>query len=573
MIKAIEFLRYRGFPRLKVGLLPHGYIVGPNSAGKSTLLEAIALAEQCLRVARRKLPTIRARDNGQTWRAYPLLSNSERDEDPVRYDFGSEEARVTVEWDNGARVNIVWPEEQEGDKNPYFYLQQKNETQPASLQATRALFDPVTIVPVITPLEKFEELKTAAYIEIHQSTRLASRHFRNNLFLMHNSGEYDGFREFCNLWVPEIKLLEIALNVSAKRLVVFYSDVGSRTPKELSWAGDGIQIWVQLLWHIYRARGASTIALDEPEVYLHPDLQRRLVRLLDGFGAQIILASHSADVIAEAPPDGILWVDRRTGGARRAKSQRVLSDLSVCLGSSFNLALARSMRSRLVIATDCRDPRVVRVLAKNIGASKIADEHSVSIIQLQEVSSLSNSEGFGSSLRSVLPTSLPAVVLLQAGHRSAAHNEQIASALAAPAVTALILPRAEIENYLLEPETIARVSGAAAETITIKISLIHEELRERTRSAYISANIANAREGVAHEALLAAEMDFDSAWNHQASRCKIVRGTDVINALNIWFEYEGYRIVSSYALSRAMKPQAIPAELLQLILGIEELIS
>ena len=47
MITAIEFQRFRGYERLKADLSPHAYIVGPNSAGKSTILEAVGLAERC----------------------------------------------------------------------------------------------------------------------------------------------------------------------------------------------------------------------------------------------------------------------------------------------------------------------------------------------------------------------------------------------------------------------------------------------------------------------------------------------------------------------------------------------
>jgi len=570
MIKLVEFLRYRGFERLRVELLPHAYIVGPNSAGKSTVLEAIALAEQCLRIACRKLPSIRIIDKGQSWQAYPLPLAPVGEEDPVRFDFGNDEARVDIEWTNGARVQIVWPEETQGDDGGYFYLTQTGGNQPQSLKATKALFQRVTIVPVITPLEKFEELKTSVYIEANQATRLASRHFRNNMYLMRKAGEYENFKEFCDFWLPEIKLLEVAFNASSNRLVVFYADAGSRTPKELSWSGDGIQIWVQLLWHLYRARGASTIVLDEPEVYLHPDLQRRLVRLLESLGAQIILASHSADVVAEAPPDGILWVDRRSGGARRAKSQRVLSDLSVTLGSSFNLALARSMRSRLVIASDCADPRVIRILARHIGAEKIADEHAVSIIQLRGSEKFSRLENLGASLRSVLPNSLPAVLLLQSGYRTTSQNGRIAETLSAPGVSISVLPRLEIENYLLDPETIAKASGASADTIAITLTQIHEGLRERSRSAFITTFIEPAAEGQAVDALLRAEREFDGLWENYDARASVVRGTDVINALNILFEQQGYRILSSYNLAKAIKPQAIPVEIFDTFLRIEE---
>lgn len=574
MLTSVDFVRFRGFDRLHADLVPHAYIVGPNSAGKSTVLEAIALAEHCLRVARRKGPTSSATHNGRRWRVFPLPPSIDSLEDPVRYDFGQLETRVSVQWATGARINMVWPEEVDGeDERGYFYLEEDGGSQPGTIAAVKALFSPVTIVPVVTPLDRLEELKNPAYVETNSTTRLASRHFRNHAWLMEQAGQWDVFKSFCTQWLPEIQLVDVTLSAMANRLAVFYAEAGSRVPKELAWAGDGIQIWVQLLWHIFRAGNANTIVLDEPEVYLHPDLQRRLVRLLDGLSAQIILASHSADVIAEAPPEGVLWVDRRMGGARRTQSQSALSALSESLGSSFNLALARSMRARLVIATDCEDLRVVRVLAKNIGAITVANEHVVSVVHLREVDSWRNIGALGASLREVLPQKLPAIVLLQGGYRPKAVNDEIISRLNGPGISVRILDRPDIDNYLLDAETIARVSGAAAEVIAVRMAEAAAASRDDTRAAFITEWMASAREGEGMAILSRAERVFDELWHDGDRRMELVRGATIIKALNKWFEKDGYKAINSYRLARAAKAQIYTAEMLGLLLGIEDMLS
>src|ERR1039457_2583909 len=121
MIAAAEFLRFRGFDRMRTELIPHAYIVGPNSAGKSTVLEAIGLAEQCLRTARRKVPTLVVAHNERRWKAFPLPSSIDGEEDPVRHNFGQEETRVTIHWATGARIHMVWPEVKEDEERGYFY--------------------------------------------------------------------------------------------------------------------------------------------------------------------------------------------------------------------------------------------------------------------------------------------------------------------------------------------------------------------------------------------------------------------------------------------------------------------
>ena len=87
---------------MRADLVPHAYIVGPNSAGKSTVLEAIGLAEQCLRTARRVAPPLVILQDERRWKAFPLPKSTEDEEDPVRHEFGNEETRVTGAVGNGS---------------------------------------------------------------------------------------------------------------------------------------------------------------------------------------------------------------------------------------------------------------------------------------------------------------------------------------------------------------------------------------------------------------------------------------------------------------------------------------
>jgi AAA domain, putative AbiEii toxin, Type IV TA system len=570
LIKA-EFHRFRGFEGLTADLAPHAYVVGPNSAGKSTILEAIALAERCLQRARRQRPQFDARHGGEVRKAYalPSLADDDEGEDPVRFDFGTSEAVVVVRWATGASLHMVWPEQDDDRDTGFFYLMGPGGTRVRQSDVA-TLFSRTAVLPVVTPLERIEELKDAKYIRRRSWTRLASRHFRNHALLMQRDGEWENFKAFADLWLPEIHLLDVVFDPAANRLGVFYSEPGSRVPKELAWAGDGVQIWVQLLWHLYRARASETIVLDEPEVYLHPDLQRRLVRLLDGTSAQIVLASHSADVVAEAPADGVLWVDRRRGQARRAKSQAALSALSTSLGSSYNLHLARTTRTQLVVATDCQDLRVLRSLARQVGALFVADELRVSMVQLQDIARWSGTERMGHMLREALTPSLPAVVLLQGGQRTAAGDEALHRQLAAPNNTVLIWQRAELENYLLDPDVIARACGADPDAIADRTreAISHQE--SAARSAYAANSVRSALRGDSRAALEEAEREFDELWKTEGNRLSFVRGSEVLQVLNEWSEREGYKLISAHQLAKSLPPHSVPAEVFNVLLTIDE---
>jgi hypothetical protein len=107
----------------------------------------------------------------------------------------------------------------------------------------------------------------------------------------------------------------------------------------------------------------------------------------------------------------------------------------------------------------------------------------------------------------------------------------------------------------------------------VTLAEIYEGLRDRTRSAFITTLVESAPEGKAVEVLLQAELEFDNLWANRGARGSIVRGTQVIDALNTLLEQQGYRVLSSYNLARAIRPQTIPIEIFDIILRVEEKIS
>ena len=93
----------------------------------------------------------------------------------------------------------------------------------------------------------------------------------------------------------------------------------NRLARELSWAGFGFQVWLQILTHLIGASAATTLIVNEPEVYLHPDLQHKLFALLRNSKKQVILATHSVGII-EAEHDDVVLVNRARHSAKRVET-------------------------------------------------------------------------------------------------------------------------------------------------------------------------------------------------------------------------------------------------------------
>ena len=94
---------------------------------------------------------LRAEHRGEPSRVWAMLRRPIEDgEDPIRYEFGSAEATVTVRWSGGASLHLVWPSERTtSHSGPYFYL----EGHPGAA-ALSTSFSTISVIPVSTPPDR-----------------------------------------------------------------------------------------------------------------------------------------------------------------------------------------------------------------------------------------------------------------------------------------------------------------------------------------------------------------------------------------------------------------------------------
>lgn len=94
------------------------------------------------------------------------------------------------------------------------------------------------------------------------------------------------------------------------------------TPRDLMVEGYGFLQWLSVLT-LALSDETDVLLLDEPDAHLHPHLQtelfRRLREIAELNGKQIAIATHSSDILKEAEPESIV-------GFRRGKSPRYLKD-------------------------------------------------------------------------------------------------------------------------------------------------------------------------------------------------------------------------------------------------------
>lgn len=580
-IRRIRVVNFKAFEDFRTTFVPTTVRVGPNNAGKTTLVAALRTASNMIRHAQRRKPTRSVTDRDRHTVGHDISAEKlGLVDENLRHEFRESETRLEVAFRDDCHLVAVWPSAQDGSgDSPFYYLHSEGRPLIRTPAQAKRYFPRIAAIRTLSPLEQSEQMLTEDYVRKNIGGPMTSRHFRNQLWLMKRdidretgTSYFDRFVAFAHTWTPELELTDLRVTTGQKGagFDLFYKEPGARTEREIFWAGDGMQIWLQLLLHLYQNNDVDALVLDEPDVFLHGDLQRRLVRLLDGVGSQVITATHSAEVLAEIDPSAITWIDKSRRTSIRAPKPEQMGLITHELGTSFNLRLARALRSTVVVFVEGDDMRIIRNLAETVGASRFQKELGVAVVPLQGFSNWEHVEPFAWMTQSFLDESVEVYVLLDRDYRQDEACRDVEGRLAALGVHGHVWSRKELENFLLVPAAIARVSGAPVGTILELIVDVTEDMKYRVASQILSET-KDASSPSLHLSTIAEKLqkDFDRRWPDLDFRLIVCPGKAVLSGINRRLQEEGFKPTSAVALARALRVTEIPQEVAAMLSRVE----
>lgn len=577
MLKQLRLTNFRTFKSFTVNFGDGAYLVGPNNAGKTTLLTALRTSDAMLRWAYRRKSDDVKNHNGAHRPVYPIsLRDFPALQDSLRHEFGQSEARIELEWKSGARLVAVWPEENSADDEPFFYLESLKGIPIKTPSVAKKTFPPLGVIPTLSPVEYRENLLDEKYVTRNIASRLSSRHFRNQLWQMKVAGDLDTFLEWAQPWLLDIEIESVdqVHSLEGAYINVYYREANSRVPKELTWAGDGIQIWLQLLSHIYRVRESDVLILDEPEIYLHPDLQRRLIETLESLQKQIVLASHSPEVLTTCKASSMVLIDKTRARAIRPREESQQDSLSNAIGTAFNLRLARALRAKTVLFVEGQDMTLLRAFAKRLGLDRVAAEEGLAIIPLQGYSNWKSVKPFAWLLKEFLPSTVSSFVILDRDYRSDAMVDEVLLELKAEVDEAHIWGRKEIESYVLNTDVIARRSGAPSTQIEAWLAAAMEVQKTTVFSRMLAEKHAVEVTAKNHAVSVTERFskDFEDWWKSENFRIDHCPPKQLLGALNRELQAAGFSTVSAAGLAHSFRVSEIPQELAETLRSVDELL-
>jgi len=574
-IDSVRFKNFKALADFTVTLGPFNVLVGPNNAGKSTILSAFRLLSSALRWARARKPDVLRDPLGVQRRGYVVATaGSTVSLENVHTDLTEEDTTVSFKLSNGNALQLYCP----ADGGCLLFSEGPART-PSNTTEFRAAF-PITVahVPVLGPVEYREPLLKPETVQTALETHRASRHFRN--FWHHQP---DGFAAFSALlsetWpAMEIERPEVQWGQETT-LAMFCRE--ERMTREIYWAGFGFQVWCQLLTHIQRAADATLLLIDEPEIYLHPDLQRQLIHVLRGIGADVLLATHSTEVLNEVDPSDLLLVEKKKRRAVRLSGAGDVQSAITALGSNHNLQLTQLARHKRVLFVEGTDFGLLRLLARKLGMRELANGVGLAVVRLDGFAGWERVRSVAWGFEEVLGAKIKLGVVLDRDFRSEEELEFLRQQLAPHVSFVHIHCRKELENYLLPPEALARaVSRALADRVRrgvpglpdrIDTAALLEEIvapcREEWRGQYQARRAEYLRRSGADLATLNTETSrwFEAKWQDPAARMSVVHGKSTLAMLNRRLQ-EAYGItLTPSRIVDAMRSAELPADLGQLL--------
>ena len=470
MIRRVTVRNFKRFREQTFDLADSVVLAGPNNAGKSTLLHAIAVWKLGLErwgarraggraAARSGVAVTRAEISAVPLREMNLLWEDRK----VSGSRGMAGARRLIEivvegrtngedWSCGIELQYANPE------LAHVRPVGARALEPAAFETfppegARAL--DIVHVPPLSGIERDEPRRDRGMQDLLVGLGRPGDILRN-LLLEVSENDKAAWNELAAhlRGLFRIELQKPSYSAAQPYILCEYKELGLTRALDLSNAGSGMRQTILLLAFLY-ARPAAVILLDEPDAHQHIILQRQVYDLLRKIarerGGQIIVATHSEVVLDSTEPSRVLGF---FGQAPRPLADETARDrLREALKrvTTTDLLLGRELGSILYVEGES-DERILAEWARILdhAARRFFDRPFVHRLGSR---SLRGAEAHFFALRAAFPD-MRAVCLLDGDNRDEPDAETARSGM-----TVLRWRRYEIENYLLQPEAIRRFAN------------------------------------------------------------------------------------------------------------------
>lgn len=579
---SVRYHNFKAFKNYSVSLKKFNVLVGPNNSGKSTILGSFRILSEGLKRAAHRKPEFIETEFYSNWGYVISLEGLPIATENVFHNYNdSEPASIRFRLSSGNELQLYFPEinkchlfcDNEGPaiRSPSNFRKQYNAG--------------IGFVPVLGPVDHDEPLYQKEAARLALLATGASRNFRNIWY--YYPEEFKEFRELLSLTWPSMDIEQPELDYTQEKAKLHMFCPEERFPRELFWAGFGFQVWCQMLTFIVKSKNISLFIIDEPDIYLHSDLQRQLVSILKTLGPDILIATHSTEIISETEPDDLLIINKKFSSAKRIKDPNQLQNVFGVLGSSLNPTLTQLAKSKRVVFVEGKDFQILSLFARRLRKNQVANRSDFAVVPVGGFNA-QKVRDFSKGIELTIGSEILKAVVFDRDYRSAQEVKEELKNLKRVVTFAWIHNRKEIENYLLDHNAIIRAINSRIEEqnkrcgtnkifkedIQLLIINITEEIK-----TYVLAQFLSKRKeweqaknpGYDESTINMSLMDeFEKLWDDFDNRMAIVPAKKVFIKLNKYLQ-DNYDInISTNLIISCFKRQEIPADIESLVRKLDE---
>ncbi|SMG48191.1 Predicted ATP-dependent endonuclease of the OLD family, contains P-loop ATPase and TOPRIM domains [Marivirga sericea] len=574
MIKKIILNNYRCYNSHEIDFKNLSIVVGKNNAGKSTLIESLRLIS-LVTTRYSNLPfksppswTELPRDHKGV---SPSLKGIEFSKENLFHLYSNPPAKIEAIFKNEFKITLYIGSD--GEFHAVLFDKQGKVIQSKG-EARNVKFPQINILPQIAPLQTNEETLRGDYVLSNLSSSLASRHFRNQLNQLNS--KYTEFKRMAEETWPGLRIRELQGKgpLTGNKLSLMVQD--ETFVAEVGWMGHGLQMWLQTVWFLARSHKSSTIILDEPDVYMHADLQRKLIRYLRNRFAQVIVATHSIEIMAEVEPDEILVIDRNKDKSSFASNLPAVQSIIHNIGSIQNIELARLWNAKKFLIVEGKDVSILKRFQNTLFPFSNEPLDSIPNMPCGGWGGWNYVVGSQMLLKNAGDSKITVYSIFDSDYHSEEEKIKRINEAKAHKIELKIWRKKEIENYLISDSAIYRLirkSKSVSKTITKddvtrKIEELVDSLKDDVIDAVATEINHKKRNYTAGKAHSEARNQINPKWDLE--KRELVSGKKILKRLNIWSLTEWKTSFSALAIAKEIKLDEIPEEIKTVITKIEQ---
>jgi hypothetical protein len=389
-IERIEIENFRGFEGFSVDLAGASrFVIGENAGGKTSLFTAIA------RGLGRDLSFRRAdfRDPDAPITITVTLSEISAPQRAVfgnNVDFGSgTPARVRVQ------ARAVWDSNLEDAEAEHIYPKNSNRSNRSQREAIPLLWLPAgrdvarvlqfgvsrNVMGQLLEDLPIDQSVDQAVTDIRDASERLGRDAALRQFLDEASDQLGHL-------LPDVAQDAFTMGLSAatgrdllRQFELVVRHLGEPIPISRQSTGVAQLSAFIFAMKLVAAQPGVILLVDEPEISLHPQAQRALVRALRQLPVQLLIATHSSNLLERADPRDVVRLGRRAGAIELATPAQLTDDEAEKFARFTNPLAAEAFFARAVLLVEGDSDRLaIEALAEKTGRN--LDAEAVSVVPI-----------------------------------------------------------------------------------------------------------------------------------------------------------------------------------------------